>query len=881
MRFGLLFAVLASCTQSSPPPEVQVELHGVFFREAVGGVIVSHFDAKHGPRWSITPPTVKAARLRLEGPTFTGTVAVDLERRDQFLIAKSATLAIVGPFIATLEADGHDIWQAKLRWAPAPESVPALKKALDLKTTDPGAAATYFETVTHDPSPWKRFQAYLLWGRMAHSRSLVSAREIWTRGFDDLSASDIPRLAQILGGNAAFGEIGTGRLELGRQVIKRLEVLDAQSDDVYQRAVLFHFKGSLASQAKEPSQAVEHWRKAQDLAWRCGDDDMWAIALGYQAAELLALGQFSAALEAQQRANTRYRRPRNKLMGELNTLWIRLWGEESGTWPPRTDDLIRQFQTLHKKMSAKGTAATEDDRMNVATCIAYLALRRGDVDMSNRWLRDSAGADHEDLGWERWFIGLVRAEAQLRSGHFEGAEAALESIIEGVRREAGDRSPYEVVARGLGVDILVAQGRKEDALQALNEAWHSSLRVARQLDQIGAKNHFLHLHRALPMRYARAVLQAGDALGGAAVIDEHLYEGGSQMRALSTRRSNPELWRPVKEARAALAAARRINCKLDAPDQRVVCRGRVKTAQQAVLGAELSFYAKLQTPRRADAKAALVQRQARLGKGEGLLLSAGDGADLQAFLLTKIAIVPAQGLQALAALGPHLEELSALQVAGPLDPWAQISPDAQPWAARLAIYYSQYARTPAAAAAPSLFPGPTLLVADPSHNLTKTAKRIAHWQKRFGVTALRNQGATRAAVLKGLKQRPALFFFSGHSVHDDLDQTSTRIVLSKSHIDLQDVLAEKLGPRLVVLNGCSTGASQAGYGAGLPEAFMHQGTEAVLGTTRVLKDGGAEAFLDRFFDASATQSPVLAMRDAVRASIEAKDDSWKNLRLWR
>ncbi len=62
---------------------------------------------------------------------------------------------------------------------------------------------------------------------------------------------------------------------------------------------------------------------------------------------------------------------------------------------------------------------------------------------------------------------------------------------------------------------------------------------------------------------------------------------------------------------------------------------------------------------------------------------------------------------------------------------------------------------------------------------------------------------------------------------------------------------------------------------------MHQGTEAVLGTTRTLKDGEAEAFLDRFFDAVATQAPALAMRDAAKASIEAKDDSWKHLRLWR
>ncbi len=189
-------------------------------------------------------------------------------------------------------------------------------------------------------------------------------------------------------------------------------------------------------------------------------------------------------------------------------------------------------------------------------------------------------------------------------------------------------------------------------------------------------------------------------------------------------------------------------------------------------------------------------------------------------------------------------------------------------------------RTPTAPGT-GTFSGPALLVADPSYNLPKTAKRIKHWQERFGVTALKNESATRAAVLNGLKERPALFFFSGHGEHDDLDQTSTRIILNESHIDLQDVLADRLAARLVVLNGCSTGASEAGYGAGLPEAFIHQGTEAVLGTTRTLKDGEAESFLDRFFDASATQAPALAMRAAVEASIEAKDDSWKNLRLWR
>lgn len=84
-----------------------------------------------------------------------------------------------------------------------------------------------------------------------------------------------------------------------------------------------------------------------------------------------------------------------------------------------------------------------------------------------------------------------------------------------------------------------------------------------------------------------------------------------------------------------------------------------------------------------------------------------------------------------------------------------------------------------------------------------------------------------------------------------------------------------------MLNGCRTGASKAGYGAGLPEALIHQGTEAVLGTTRVLIDGESEAFLDHFFGATATQPPMLAMREAVRVSIAAQDDSWKSVRLWR
>ena len=120
----------------------------------------------------------------------------------------------------------------------------------------------------------------------------------------------------------------------------------------------------------------------------------------------------------------------------------------------------------------------------------------------------------------------------------------------------------------------------------------------------------------------------------------------------------------------------------------------------------------------------------------------------------------------------------------------------------------------------------------------------------------------------------------GHAEALELDRSSTRILLHDGAIDLQDVLTHHLAAGLVVLNACSGGGDTRGYGVGLGDALLLEGAGAVLTTVEPVADAESTRFLGRFFEGGPDVDPGEAFRDAVRASVDAKDDVWRRYRLW-
>ncbi|CAN0495010.1 unnamed protein product, partial [Laminaria digitata] len=108
-------------------PQVQVELHGHRAKSVTSGRATPVFSDEIHPTWRIEPGSIRSGKLYLDGDTFTGTVAVHVENRDGFAIARAAPNAYLGEYQAELSIDGHVHWQGSLRWFPNRYEQPRLR----------------------------------------------------------------------------------------------------------------------------------------------------------------------------------------------------------------------------------------------------------------------------------------------------------------------------------------------------------------------------------------------------------------------------------------------------------------------------------------------------------------------------------------------------------------------------------------------------------------------------------------------------------------------------------------------------------------------------------------------------------------------------------
>lgn len=870
----LCLGTVSSCDISSGP-QPQVTLHGALFEPMQGGQRISHFDEAHGPRWRVEPPARGIPKLRLiNAAGKSPALAVSVETRDGFAIVRTATAALQGDFQAQLSLGNTLLWQGALRWIPKWEGLPQIEAAKALWDLDPDKAEASLRMQTQDPCPWKRYAAYRMWGRLAWSKSSTSAHAILSQGSRDPAMVHVlPDSALMLGESSVFLDGEQGEFARGERQIKYLRSLLPHTRSEFHSANVLLNAGLLFQGRNQRTQGLRLFREAASTAWRSGDDGVWAAAMMLQGGELGLLGRYSEAVTVLQQVRGYAKGARSRSILELNLIWAELWSHEAGLRALKLGTLESRLINLLSDFEEHGAPG---DRANVRSCLAYLALRRGDVAEAATWLQDGSSWRPEDLGHERWFIRLVRAELLLKQAKLLEAQAELEQIIAGTRAEVGSMGPHEVLALALLAQVFEARGDTAEAAKFIEKAWRGSLEAARNLDLIGARNHYLHLQRDLPLQLAKARVKAGDVLGAAAVLEETHSERWVQMQAMGVLENRPELWGQVQKARTKLADARTEGCGQVPPKARPGCAHALESKARAARQAEMSFYTQLELPRRANVQEDLRTLQANLSPRQGVLLTAGSGPAQQAYLLTRGAIKAGSSLE---SLSDQLALIDELAVVGPLDPTTHLSPDGQPWGARLQI--SRRASATWKPNLPRAQSGPVAVIADPKGDLQTVNVDGRALAKRFGVEAKVVAEATHAAAVQALKAHPRLFVFSGHGQVVDRDHASTKLRFYDRDLEMQDILTDRLSADVVVLNGCSTGSTDHGYGVGLPEAFVLQGSGAVLATIESLPEKDAHRFLTRFFDAGGDKTPGPAFRAAIRASIEAKDHIWKSYRLWR
>ncbi len=482
------------------------------------------------------------------------------------------------------------------------------------------------------------------------------------------------------------------------------------------------------------------------------------------------------------------------------------------------------------------------------------------------------------------FALFARAEALLRLGRGEDALAGFRAVGERLDDTAGGPTDLAWRAQFGEASVHRAAGRTGPALAALARAHIGLEAVSRgaglQTDRAG----FFHDRRALSRTYVDALLAAGRPSEALSVAD------AAQSRVLRALETRLRLSALTGEARTAWEA-------------RVGAWQVARTAYEALAGrgapAELAR-ARAARQRAFDAlhahleSAGLVgaapgkgnEPAAALAEGEALLLGlhAGDApAPVPGEVAAARIFVAAGGrvtIEAWPDAQTGLPEAVARRLAGHRHVYVvdgghpalrRLSPDALTAGTTLSHLPAAglLARAPSRPGDAGASTGPALVVADPAGDLpaARTEGRLVA-EHLPGARLLLGAEARRETVLGALARAP-LWHFAGHGVLSDDDPFEAHVRLAEGErLTVADLLVERPGVPVVVLDGCETGGDAAlenGERIGLPAALLASGTRAVVAADRVVTDAEALAFTRRFYGAGGAVNPGAAFRSALEA----------------
>ena len=156
-----------------------------------------------------------------------------------------------------------------------------------------------------------------------------------------------------------------------------------------------------------------------------------------------------------------------------------------------------------------------------------------------------------------------------------------------------------------------------------------------------------------------------------------------------------------------------------------------------------------------------------------------------------------------------------------------------------------------------------VLVGDATRDLPAAAEEIATLARQFGGARWVGVAATRDRV-RSARNATLLHV----AVHGSVDADGGRLALADGILTSADVVAQRIGPRTVVLAGCSTSASRDAetWGA-FPSAFLASGSRYVVATARPLPDADAAAMMRLYYAQPDHLDPIRRLAAAQRAAL--------------
>lgn len=170
-----------------------------------------------------------------------------------------------------------------------------------------------------------------------------------------------------------------------------------------------------------------------------------------------------------------------------------------------------------------------------------------------------------------------------------------------------------------------------------------------------------------------------------------------------------------------------------------------------------------------------------------------------------------------------------------------------------------------------------VLVGDPAGDLPAAAVEIATLAPIVGGTPRLGAAATRDRVRAA--RRSTLLHIAAHGA---VDRDGGRLELADGSLTAADVVAEQLGPRTVVLAGCSTfGSRDAEAWGAFPSAFLAAGSRYVVATARPVPDDDAAAMVRLYYAQPEHLDPIRRLAAAQRvARATMRASTWAIFSAW-
>lgn len=672
---------------------------------------------------------------------------------------------------------------------------------------------------------------------------------------------------------AAYAFVYARKFSEVELLLARAEALDQRIGNVSGLVRADYYRVIFATELGRYRSARQAIARAEARAKRSALDADRALLASSAAMLFLHLGRHEEALAALTGVEAHFmsQRPVDRTMYLLDLGWTELKAIEAGV--SLSPELPRKH--LEDGLALARSEGLQSEEANAIANLFWLAELEDDRAGADRWMKELVEQPNLESSFSRPFFHFARASLALKDGRLDAARTELVELRRLAEAEAPDGSSEYLwrAAYGLG-KVCRARNDRRCARERYTQAIEELERVSTGTDLGRSRALFLQDRRDLFDEAIELAIDSDRHLD-ALMLADRARTGVLRALEFSVRTDtlDPERVAEYLSLRDKYEL-RKKQAELEAPAARAKFDAETVRMRAQLQQLFEAAYEDRGSAAQGGLSGAQVQRA--LGDDEQLLVFARVFDRTDAFLVTSKTIGHHRNVS-LSKIWPasvsHLYVVPGGQI-GVSEVLAEASDRLERTTLSFLTHAGGLLAQPVAAEYTR-----AVVVADPDGTLPLARAEGSWVSEKLGVSSITGENATRRKVLEAIRGA-SLFHFAGHGILEPARPWDAQLSLAGGQtLSLEDLLIARPAIGVVVLSGCSTGASAplaSNERIGLAHAFLFAGARALMATTGDVEDKKAARFVREFYGAGGAKRPVQAWREAALAGHRAGDDTWKS-----